>query len=110
LPRGTPIVRLEIDLSASGFENGSPASNPASTWSTNRASAVSSVNTVMQSIERHAGSSPCVLQRPLVGLKPMRCWNAAGTRPDPAVSVPSAKATWPVETATDEPELEPPLT
>ena len=34
--------------------------------------------------------------------------NAAGTRPDPAVSVPSAKLTRPAATATPEPELEPP--
>ena len=34
--------------------------------------------------------------------------NAAGTRPEPAVSVPSAKLTRPEATATAEPELEPP--
>ncbi len=34
----------------------------------------------------------------------------AGTRPDPAVSVPSEKLTSPDETATAEPELEPPGT
>jgi hypothetical protein len=33
---------------------------------------------------------------------------AAGTRPDPAVSVPSAKLTSPAATAAAEPELEPP--
>ncbi len=33
----------------------------------------------------------------------------AGTRPEPAVSVPSAKATSPRETTTAEPELDPPL-
>ena len=33
----------------------------------------------------------------------------AGTRPEPAVSVPSAKSTRPRATATAEPELEPPL-
>ena len=33
---------------------------------------------------------------------------AAGTRPDPAVSVPRAKATSPVPTATADPELDPP--
>jgi hypothetical protein len=71
---------------------------------------VSSVNTVMQSIVRQAGTRPCVLQRPLLGLKPIRCWNAAGTRPEPAVSVPSAKGTSPAATTTEEPELEPPLT
>ena len=34
--------------------------------------------------------------------------NAAGTRPDPAVSVPKAKLTSPAATATAEPELDPP--
>ena len=34
--------------------------------------------------------------------------NAAGTRPEPAVSVPSAKLARPAATATAEPELEPP--
>ena len=34
--------------------------------------------------------------------------NPAGTRPEPAVSVPKAKLTSPAETATADPELEPP--
>jgi hypothetical protein len=34
--------------------------------------------------------------------------NDAGTRPEPAVSVPSAKETRPAATATAEPELDPP--
>ncbi len=34
---------------------------------------------------------------------------AAGTRPEPAVSVPRAKSTMPSATAVAEPELEPPL-
>ena len=38
-----------------------------------------------------------------------RAGGGAGTRPDPAVSVPSAKGTSPAATATAEPELEPPL-
>ena len=36
--------------------------------------------------------------------------NAAGTRPDPAVSVPNAKGTSPAATATADPELDPPDT
>ena len=35
---------------------------------------------------------------------------AAGTRPDPAVSVPNAKSTSPRATATADPELDPPGT
>ena len=34
--------------------------------------------------------------------------HAAGTRPDPAVSVPRARSTSPAATATAEPELDPP--
>ncbi len=46
--------------------------------------------------------------KPLVGFNPTMLLNAAGTRPDPAVSVPSAKLTRPAATATAEPALEPP--
>ncbi len=58
---------------------------------------------------RQAGTTPRVLTRPGVGFRPTMWLNAAGTRPDPAVSVPSANGTSPRETATAEPELEPPL-
>ena len=68
------------------------------------------MKTLMQSSVRHAGTSPVVLQRPLLGLYPTKWLKAAGTRPDPAVSVPRAKATRPAATATAEPELDPPLT
>jgi hypothetical protein len=61
-----------------------------------------------QSSVRHAGTTPSVLRSPRVGFSPTRLLNAAGTRPEPAVSVPSAKVTNPLATATAEPELEPP--
>lgn len=67
-------------------------------------------NTVTQSIEAQAGTTPAVGTRPRVGLRPTMPLNAAGTRPEPAVSVPRAKSTMPRATATAEPELEPPLT
>jgi hypothetical protein len=57
---------------------------------------------------RHAGTTPRVLSSPSDGLTPTMPLNAAGTRPDPAVSVPSAKLTIPAATATAEPELDPP--
>ena len=63
-----------------------------------------------QSSERHAGTTPLVLRNPQVGLRPTRLLNEAGTRPDPAVSVPKEKLTSPAATATAEPELDPPLT
>jgi hypothetical protein len=58
--------------------------------------------------ERQAGITPLVLIAPLVGFRPTKLLNAAGTRPDPAVSVPNAKLTKPLATATAEPELDPP--
>ena len=46
----------------------------------------------------------------MVGLRPTTWPNMAGTRPDPAVSVPRAKGTMPAATAQAEPEEEPPGT
>ena len=65
-------------------------------------------NTDTQSRLRQAGTTPRVLTIPRVGFKPTILLNAAGTRPEPAVSVPSANATNPAATATAEPELDPP--
>src|SRR5260221_13912666 len=62
-----------------------------------------------QSSERQAGTTPAVETRPRGGFRPTRLLNAAGTLPEPAVSVPSAKPAMPSATATAEPELEPPL-
>jgi hypothetical protein len=72
------------------------------------ASAQVSAKTLAQSRERQAGTRPRVLTRPLVGFQPTMLLNAAGTRPEPAVSVPSANETSPAATATALPELEPP--
>lgn len=47
----------------------------------------------MQSMERHAGKSPVVERSPRLGLSPTMLLNAAGTRPEPAVSVARANAT-----------------
>ena len=46
-----------------------------------------------------AGTTPWALTRPREGLRPTMLFRPAGTRPEPAVSVPSAKSTWPVATA-----------
>ena len=43
-----------------------------------------------------------------MGLTPTMPLRAAGTRPEPAVSVPSAMSTMPSATATAEPEDDPP--
>src|ERR1051325_11651741 len=66
-------------------------------------------NTVTQSIEAQAGTTPSVGTRPRVGLRPTMPLKAAGTRPEPAVSVPRARSTMPRATATAEPEPAPPL-
>ena len=63
---------------------------------------------LMQSSDRHAGTRPTVLIRPRDGLKPTTPFSAAGTRPEPAVSVATANGTWPSATASAEPELDPP--
>ena len=47
---------------------------------------------------------------PGVGFTPTTLLKAAGTRPEPAASLPSAKDTRPAPTATPEPALDPPGT
>ena len=78
------------------------------TESTARPSATEPANTLAQSRDAHAGTIPSVLTRPRLGLTPTVPVSAAGTRPDPAVSVPIANGTSPAATATADPELEPP--
>ena len=55
-----------------------------------------------------SGTTPSSGYRPVVGLKPITPQNAAGTRSDPPVSVPSAARTRPPATAAALPPLEPP--
>src|SRR5882762_10952600 len=88
---------------------GSLRSKSVTIESTSAASSTSEVRVVMQSSVRQAGTRPRELQRPRVGFQPTRLLNAAGTRPEPAVSEPSAKGTTPAATRTADPELEPPL-
>src|SRR5689334_5332675 len=76
---------------------------------TSSASSTVSANTDTQSSVRQAGTTPLVLNQPRVGFRPTMLLNAAGTRPEPAVSVPSEKGTSPRATTTAEPALEPPL-
>ena len=82
----------------------SAGSKPEVTCITMLASAQVSVKIDAQSRVRHAGTIPKVLSRPRVGFIPTIFVNAAGTRPDPAVSEPNAKLTRPLATATAEPE------
>ena len=63
-----------------------------------------------QSRVRQAGTTPVAESAPIVGFNPTMLFNPAGIRPEPAVSVPSAKETMPRAVATAEPEEEPPGT
>ncbi len=74
------------------------------------ASSTDRAKTEMVSIERQAGTMPRVETLPMVGFSPTMLPNAAGTRPEPAVSVPSAKGTMPAATAQADPDEEPPGT
>src|SRR5215472_18090592 len=62
------------------------------------------------SSDRHAGTTPRAEMLPSVGFRPTMLPNAAGTRPDPAVSVPNAKRTTPAATAQADPDDDPPGT
>ena len=73
-----------------------------------QASSTVSANTDTQSSVRQAGTTPKVETRPRLGFSPTILLRPAGTRPEPAVSVPSASGTNPAATATAEPELDPP--
>ena len=63
----------------------------------------SSAKTETQSSVRQAGTTPVVETSPRLGFSPTMLLSAAGTRPEPAVSVPSASGTSPAATATAEP-------
>ena len=83
-------------------------SGPAIAVNAVQASSTVSANTEMQSSVRQAGTAPAVETMPRLGFRPTILPRPAGTRPEPAVSVPSANGTSPAATATPEPELEPP--
>jgi hypothetical protein len=85
-----------------------PGSGAATASYTAIASSTRLAMTVTQSAERHAGTRPAVLIMPGVGLSPTMPFIAAGTRPEPAVSVAIATGTQPDATATADPELDPP--
>src|SRR5438874_476124 len=100
--------RSARDRLTGGDEYPSSESAQRTPSSTAAASCKVSANTEKQTSERQAGTTPRALTRPRVGFSPTMLLNDAGTRPEPAVSVPSAKATRPAATATAEPELDPP--
>ena len=75
-----------------------------------KASSTVSAKTETQSSDLQAGTTPEVPTNPGVGFNPTMLLKPAGTRPEPAVSVPSEKLTSPAATATADPELDPPGT
>ena len=83
---------------------------PRSPRCTASASSTHGANTEIVSSERQAGTMPRADTLPSVGFSPTMLPNAAGTRPDPAVSVPSANGTIPAATAHAEPDDDPPGT
>ena len=99
-----------VGAAAVGRDQGSSGSGPAAAATTAAASAGVAANTPTQSSDRQAGTTPAVLRRPRVGFSAAMPLSAAGTRPDPAVSVPRANGTTPWATTTADPELEPPDT
>ena len=103
LPEFSALETVMIPQMIAGVARGS-----AKTFNTASASVQERVNTDMQSSDRQAGTEPSLLTRPSVGFSPTMLLKPAGTRPEPAVSVPSEKLTNPAATATADPELEPP--
>ena len=108
--RGCAGTRRAAASAGARREYASVGSSPAATAYTARASPTVSAMTDTQSSVRQAGTTPVPLSAPRVGLSPTILFSPAGTRPDPAVSVPSAKGTSPRATADADPELEPPET
>ena len=95
---------------ASGLENSYAGSYPAISSNTARVSAQVRPSTEIVSISFTVPPplTELLLTRPGVGFRPMMLLNAAGTRPEPAASLPNAKLTRPAATTTADPELEPP--
>src|SRR6516162_3793028 len=107
-PRRRPLGSAPSAPRGRGREYGSAGSGPAMAASAAKASSTVSASTETQSRVRQAGTTPAVETRPRLGFKPTTLLKPAGTRPDPAVSVPSASGTRPAATAIAEPVLDPP--
>src|SRR5262249_34716185 len=105
-PRRTLLGSTPSAPSRRGREYGSAASGPAMGARAGKAASRVSASTETQSRVRQAGTTPAVETMPRLGFKPTMLLSPAGTRPDPAVSVPSASGTGPAPTAIAEPVLE----
>src|SRR5262249_43423564 len=107
-PRRRPLGSAPSAPSRRGREYASAASGAAMAAGGANAASTGSAGTATQSSGRQAGTTPAVETSPRLGFKPTMLLNPAGTRPEPAVSVPSASGTRPAATAIAEPVLEPP--
>src|SRR5579862_9883350 len=90
------------------FPTCSSGSGTLSRSQTFRASATVSASKAIQSNDLQAGTTPTVLRQPRVGLYPTIPLKAAGTRPEPAVSVARENEQRPAATETALPEDDPP--
>src|SRR2546428_4378595 len=100
---GTPSRNL------CGSTTGGPASLfPDSTSTAPAAVVTSGASDPTVSSERASGMTPRALTVPYVGLKPTTPQSEAGTRIDPAVSVPIAQSHSPAATAAADPPEDPP--
>src|SRR5262249_26027929 len=107
-PRRTPRGSAPSAPSRRGREYGSAGWGPAMAASAANASSTVSASTDTQSSVRQAGTTPAVETSPRLGFRPTMLLSPAGTRPEPAVSVPSASGTRPALAAIAEPALDPP--
>jgi hypothetical protein len=94
-------------VSASGRDCGSSGSKPIITCVAVTASSTVRVSTVCVALMPARDPPPSEIS-PGVGFRPTMLFRAAGTRPDPAASPPTAKLTSPAPTTTPPPEVDPP--
>src|SRR5262249_34873257 len=107
-PRRRPLGSAPGAPSRRGREYASAAPGAAVAARAADASSTVSASRETQSSVRQAGTTPAVETSPRLGFKPTMLLKPAGTRPEPAVSVPSASGTRPAATAIAEPVLDPP--
>ena len=107
-PKIKPFSAIVFSSATALREYASSTSKPCALSSTIAASSAVNAKIDTQSSVRQAGTTPLVLNKPHVGLCPTKLLKDAGTRPEPAVSVPKLKLAMPNATETAEPALEPP--
>src|SRR6516165_9870545 len=107
-PKNNRLAGFGTPMRKTGGKPPSAPTGPAMAARAENASSVVKAKSETQSRDRQAGTTPTFDTRPRLGFNPTMLLSPAGTRPEPAVSVPSASETRPAATATADPELEPP--